>query len=119
MEPQKRAFGVATNTIHNRSIRKNLTHGPAPLKPIAPNVPRETPKQVTREVLKEGLKETLKETTKETTKEIVKDTVGAENSYDPLKDLYGFDEELYQTVLKLELADDGLPDYRVNEPFDF
>lgn len=40
-------------------------------------------------------------------------------SYDPLLDYCPFDEELYQKVLKLELADDGLPTYNSDEPFDF
>ena len=41
------------------------------------------------------------------------------NAYDPLKDVYPFDEELYQKVLKLELADDGLPKFEFEEPFEF
>lgn len=41
------------------------------------------------------------------------------NAYDPLNDVYALDEELYQRVLKLELADDGLPDFKSDEPFDF
>lgn len=40
-------------------------------------------------------------------------------SYDPLLDYCPFDEELYQKVLKLELADDGLPTFNSDEPFDF
>lgn len=40
-------------------------------------------------------------------------------SYDPLLDFCPFDEELYQKVLKLELADDGLPTFNSDEPFDF
>lgn len=42
-----------------------------------------------------------------------------QESYDPLKDIYALDEELYQKVLKLELADDGLPKFDSSEPFDF
>lgn len=41
------------------------------------------------------------------------------NAYDPSNDIYALDEELYQRVLKLELADDGLPDCKCSEPFDF
>ena len=39
--------------------------------------------------------------------------------YDPLLDVYPLDEELYQKVLKLELAPDGLPTFESDEPFDF
>lgn len=41
------------------------------------------------------------------------------NAYNPLDDIHPLDEELYKRVLKLELADDGLPDYKCSEPFDF
>lgn len=41
------------------------------------------------------------------------------NAYDPLTDVHALDEELYQRVLKLELADDGLPELKSDEPFDF
>lgn len=40
-------------------------------------------------------------------------------SYNPLLDYHCLDEELYQKVLKLELADDGLPNPDLSEPFDF
>lgn len=39
--------------------------------------------------------------------------------YNPLLDVHPFDEELYKKVLNLELADDGLPKFDSNEPFDF
>jgi hypothetical protein len=41
------------------------------------------------------------------------------NAYNPLNDIHAFDEDLYQRILKLELADDGLPSYELDEPFDF
>lgn len=41
------------------------------------------------------------------------------NAYDPLSDVYPLDEDLYQKVLQLELADDGLPKFKSDEPFDF
>lgn len=41
------------------------------------------------------------------------------NAYNPLNDVHPFDEELYQKVLKLKLADDGLPTFELDEPFDF
>lgn len=41
------------------------------------------------------------------------------NAYDPLKEICGLDEELFQRVMKLELADDGLPEFKSDEPFDF
>lgn len=41
------------------------------------------------------------------------------NPYDPLREICPFDEELYQKVLKLEIADDGLPTFNSDEPFDF
>lgn len=40
-------------------------------------------------------------------------------SYNPLDDIYALDEDLYQKVLKLDLADDGLPKFDTEEPFDF
>lgn len=40
-------------------------------------------------------------------------------SYNPLDHVHPFDEELYQKVAKLELADDGLPKFESEEPFDF
>lgn len=43
----------------------------------------------------------------------------AQESYNPLLDLHPMDEELYQKVLKLEIADDGLPVFKSDEPFDF
>lgn len=42
-----------------------------------------------------------------------------QDPYDPLLDVYPLDEQLYQKVLKLELADDGLPSFKIDEPFDF
>lgn len=62
-----------------------------------------------------------KEKTTPTIEQIGENDVSSfvKNAYDPLRDVHPFDEELYQRVLKLELADDGLPTYETDEPFDF
>lgn len=56
-----------------------------------------------------------------TTPKIDENTVNPfiKDPYNPLLDVHQFDEELYQKVLKLELADDGLPIFDHDEPFDF
>lgn len=42
-----------------------------------------------------------------------------EDPYDPISDICALDEGLYKKVCELELADDGLPSFQVDEPFDF
>lgn len=47
------------------------------------------------------------------------ESVFAKNPYEPLLDTCPFDEVLFEKVMKLELADDGLPKFDSTEPFDF
>lgn len=42
-----------------------------------------------------------------------------DHPYDASSDIYALDEELYKKVCGLELADDGLPSFKIDEPFDF
>lgn len=58
---------------------------------------------------------------KEQTKKVDENDVSQfiKDPYDPLSEVHPMDEELYHKVLKLELADDGLPTFDSSEPFDF
>lgn len=72
--------------------------------------------------LKHGQKSISKNTTTTPVKKVDENDVGAmvENAYNPLNDVYPFDEKLFQKVMELECADDGIPKFEdYGEPFDF
>lgn len=70
-----------------------------------------------------GQKSSSKKKTTTTTpvKKIDENGVSAmvKNSYNPLDDVYQFDEVLFQKVMSLKCADDGIPAFDYSEPFDF
>lgn len=108
-----RPLQLSTNTIHNH-----------PLKKLQPSISerKKTKTKTTDENQVKSLDENhVKPQDENQIKASDENHVKAsvENAYDPLKDVYMFDEELYETVCKLELADDGLPVYKCDEPFDF
>jgi hypothetical protein len=76
-----------------------------------------TPKIDENDVLQSATENDLTKSVKQTDENDVSEYV--KNAYNPLDDIYGLDEELYQKVLKLEIADDGLPTFKSDEPFDF
>lgn len=102
-------LGISTNTIHSLKQPKsgNLKHNKE-----EKNKPEPVKKKV--QTPHTGSKTTGTSTVDENT-----DDPFAQDPYDPLLDVYPLDEQLYQKVLKLELADDGLPSFKIDEPFDF
>lgn len=110
-----RPLHASTNTIHTQqhkstSIKQQNSHDK--------NSPTED------DLLKKKISSTSKSDDKTTPKLEPKTdendtTAFVANSYNPLLDFYPFDEELYQKVLNLELANDGLPTFVSDEPFDF
>lgn len=104
-----RPLQASTNTIHAQQAK------------LAISLKSSTDSKSSIDEVKKQTSPTLKET--KTTKKLESD----ENDdrgffaepYDPLSDLYAFDQELYKRVCNLELADDGLPSYKMSEPFDF
>lgn len=102
-----RALKPSTNTIHARN-KKAENRQILPQKNSI-NVPKETLKKKTQ-------------TSKVTSQpKIDENDVShfVKNSYNPLLDICALDDDLYQKVLKLELADDGIPKFESSEPFDF
>lgn len=87
-------LNLSTNIIHNRPLKTPQPSSSSSIsaKPKTTKTPAKNEDQVSASV---------------------------ENAYDPLKDVYMFDEELFKVVCKLDIADDGLPDYKFDEPFDF
>lgn len=114
---------ASTNTIHvkQQKLLKDLKGSSGENDPIKKHI--STPKKATKERANSSKE---KATTKEKintpkVKSVDENDVGPfiDNPYDPLKHIHQFDEELYQKVLKLEMADDGLPSCISDEPFDF
>lgn len=120
------------NVIHERArqtgkqilidpIKSNLisTHK-KPLKK-AENKSNQTPKvdenDVSQYTISNDPKPSSKSPVKKTDENDLSEYV--KNAYNPLNDVHAFDEELYQKILKLEIADDGLPTFDLDEPFDF
>lgn len=99
----------ASNTIDNLKQGLNSTTRKQPVTQKQPDTQKKPTIHKKPTVQKQP-----KKTVDENTEQFVPDS-----SYDPLSEIYSLDEELYQKVLKLELADDGLPVFVSNEPFDF
>lgn len=124
---------ASTNIIHTKIPRRieNLIHDKAaqlPVKqqsdPLRKKQASTTKKQLdlklshqTPKIGENNVQQSHRSTIRKVDENDVKTMV--ENAYDPLKDVHPFDEELYQKVKKLELADDGLPEFDYSESFDF
>lgn len=119
-----RPLQSSTNTIHNQQSKK-------PVNRKITNEGNHLTKRSTNPSIKVDTKPKIdgNDLTKKSNPSIKVDakpkidendmTQFVKQSYNPLLDVYSLDEELYQKVLKLELADDGLPSYETSEPFDF
>ena len=104
-----KALKASTNIIHNKTQRK----APRGLKKLDENSDAvKLPEKNETESKSTPAKSKIK---------VDENDVDAyfKGSYNPLDDYYPLDEELYQRVCKLELADDGLPKFDSDEPFDF
>lgn len=104
-----RPLAISTNTIHSQ---KQLR--PTTTKQEKTNKPEDNPVKKKVQTPHQESKPTQTPKVDENAEDPF-----VTDPYDPLQDIYPLDEELYQKVLKLELADDGLPPYMVDEPFDF
>ena len=139
-----RPLQASTNIIHTKIPRRvdNLIHlkgrqtgkqalldpikeDPTPTykKPLqkSENNPIHTPKVDENDVSQYTLNNELKPSSTTPVKKNDENDLSeyVKNAYNPLNDVYAFDEELYNKVLNLEIADDGLPSFELEEPFDF
>lgn len=102
------------NGIHQRIVNKNIAN--KKLVNQAPSGKNSIPQKSND--LKDLTDKALKTEKKAAPKQnVVK--IDENATYDPLDEIFPLDEELYQKVLGLELADDGFPKFDVDEPFDF
>lgn len=126
MALKPRPLHASTNTIHAKQQHLQ-NHKRVPLglkagnKVNNSNIKDEPIKKKNQPANAKPTTSNVKTTLTNTTTKVDENSVqhGVAESYDPLLDIYPFDEELYQKVLKLELADDGLPKCSADDSFDF
>lgn len=115
-----RPLQPSTNIINAQETRRI----PLASKPLeSKNLNKSDLKDDITEKAKLSARESCKKTAKKETRPSKSDENDIShfitNPYDPSSDFYPLDNELYEKILKLELADDGLPDCKCDEPFDF
>lgn len=111
---------ASTNIIHTK-ISSRIPRNISNIKLSTLNGKSESQEEPIKKVKGQKVKQAEAKLTATSTTKIDENDEYAfvKNAYNPLDAVYPFDEELYEKVLKLELADDGLPAINCDEPFDF